>query len=141
MERVEAEAQHLGTGGEHTRPPAHRKLRTRGGVEASRPKARAGALPGRARPQRLRGATPAARQAQGGGAVQGVGQDRRNYHHESSGEEARHHKVEWLSNAARDPSSAACSATRRGRGARLPRRGSCSTANWPETSPSLAGGS
>lgn len=43
MERVEAEAQHVGTGGKHSRSAAHPELRTRRGGTAAGAQARAGA--------------------------------------------------------------------------------------------------
>lgn len=82
MERLEAEAQHVGAGGKHSRSEAHSELRARRRPPAAGQEARTRALARGARAQRLRGAPPATRQAQSRGAVPRVGQDRSHDHHE-----------------------------------------------------------
>lgn len=88
MERVEAEAQHVGAGGKHTRPSTDPELRARRRAAAAGAQARARALARGARAQRLRGAPP--RQAQGRGAVARVWQDWRHHHYEPAVEATRH---------------------------------------------------
>lgn len=89
MERVEAETQHLGAGGEHSRPAAHRELRARGGPAPAGTQAGARTLARRASTQRFRGAAPTARQAQGRSTLSGVGKDRSHNNHEPTSEAAR----------------------------------------------------
>lgn len=64
MERVETEAQHVGTGGEHFGSSAHTEFHERRGGPAPGPQTRAGTLVRGARAQRLRGTPPSAREAQ-----------------------------------------------------------------------------
>lgn len=131
MERVEAKAQHVGAGGKHTRPSTDPEFRTRGRTAAAGAQARAGALSCGARAQRLRGAPP--RQAQGGGAVARVRQDRRHHHYESAFKATRPQTERQQNAACRCAPTAGHSGTAR-------RWSTCAgfaccggrcTANWP----------
>lgn len=140
MERLEAQAQHLGAGGEHFRSAAHTKLRARRRAETAGQEAREGALARGARPQWLRGEVPAAWQAQSGGTVAGVRQDRSHYHYESTGKTARFQQIEWDSHVACDIAPATCGSTRWGGGSRIACSRGCSSSNWTTQGTAFAGG-
>lgn len=89
MERVEAEAQHLGAGGEHSRSSTHTELRAGRGAAAPGPQEGEGTLARRAGAQRIRGASPTARETQGGSTLEGIWQNWRNDYHEPACEAAR----------------------------------------------------
>lgn len=123
MERLEAQAQHLGARREYSRPTTHTEFRARRG-KAARSQKRTRALPRRASTQRLRRATSASRQTQGR-SPQGVWENRSHHYYEPTCKKARFYQIKRKQNPY--STSTTCGSSRGSSGAGIPCSGSGSS--------------